>query len=67
MSESTKFNLLFTGSIFLVSKLYTNRKDISKSHATAKSSFVLFCFVLFFFWGGGARPDKTFPITAKLL
>ena len=41
MSESAKFNSLFTGSIFLVSKLYRNIKGTFKSHATAKSgSFV---------------------------
>ena len=65
MSESAKFNSLFTGSIFLVSKLYTNRKDVFKSHATAQS--LLFCFFLGVVEGGEARPNKSYPITAKLL
>ena len=52
MSESAKFNSLFSGSIFLVSKLYRNLKDISKSHAIAMS---VFCFVFFFLGGGGER------------
>ena len=61
MSESTKFNSLFTGSIFLVSKLYTNRKDVFKSQATVNS--LLFCF---FSWGGGGG-KRGLTITAKLL
>ena len=32
LSELAKFNSLFTGSIFLVSKLYIKRKDIFTYH-----------------------------------
>ena len=49
------FNSLFTGSIFLVSKLFRNRKDIFKSHATAKASFLF----VFFEAGGGEERGLT--------
>ena len=65
MSESAKFNSLFTIQYFWC-KNCRNRKDIYKSHVTAKSVFCFF--VLFFFGGeGGVRPIKIYPITAKLL